>query len=360
MATAFHEEIEQAGVATASSEFLSQVARLSKTKHEHSLMGLLEECGLQVKVTISWLDVGLSRKHPVPRLQHFLKAMSGAGKISSVLLQNHSFADLETFWTRYRESRPNHPVFREHAHHLNRCLPLFLHADEGTGMKRKGLLILQFQPVLAQGSKRAADLNMAGSTYVNRFVHAVLKQSLYNKQKTILYNLLRHWSEDFRDAFRDGVFVSIGDCKEKIYPIVLGLKGDWQGIIKCGRLSRHFMRDAPSNASPAGICHLCQAGRAGFPWHHFRNNAEWLVDPHALDDEPWVHPSPLLLIPCDAGACFFMIDVFHTAHKGVIGDFVASAIAPCLSSLYFSTPVWHPRFMHPFYHFPPFYKFTWI
>ena len=70
------------------------------------------------------------------------------------------------------------------------------------------------------------------------------------------------------------------------------------------------MRDSPSNPSSPEICHLCQAGRAGFPWHHFGDNAAWLLDPQAEYDEPWVHPSPLLLIPCEAGAKFFMIDVF--------------------------------------------------
>ena len=82
MAAAFHEEIEEAGVATASSDFLSQVARLSKTKHEHGLMEILEEWGLQVKVPISWVDVGLPSQRPVLRLQDFLHGLSTAGKIA--------------------------------------------------------------------------------------------------------------------------------------------------------------------------------------------------------------------------------------------------------------------------------------
>ena len=207
------------------------------------------------------------------------------------------------------------------------CLCIFI-AMRARGPTKKGLLIMQFQCIMGKGSRRAADLNLAGSTYVTRLLYTVLRQHHYNRQKSVLYKLLQHWVNDWKDAFHDGICVSVAGKSHTIYPIVLGLKGDWPALIKMGRLNRHFGRDAPASQNPPGICHLCRAGRLGFPWHLNDINAAWLLDPHAQDVEPWNAPSPLVEIPSDSGASFYMIDVFHTLHKGVFGDFAASALDP--------------------------------
>ena len=89
------------------------------------------------------------------------------------------------------------------------------------------------------------------------------------------------------------------------------------------------MRDSPSPANFPGTCHLCQAGRRGLPWHPTDPDSEWLNDPNAERDPPWSRPSPLLRIPSDVGARFFLTDVFHTLPKGIFGELAASALAPC-------------------------------
>ena len=333
LAAAFAAELTAADAVVASSKFLEELARLHTTGHEHRLEVLLERYGLQAPIKTSFYDIGLARQHPVLRIQDVLQGLSKAGKLEEIFLQHHTWEDFREFWSLFRNHRPRHPVFSRHPDpdSLSRCVPIFLHADEGSGQKKKGLLVLQFQPVLAKGSRRSSDLNFAGNTFLNRVVYAVLSTTLYNRKNAVLYQLLDHWAADLSCVFESGVPVIIEGKKVTLFPIVLGLKGDLQGLIKCGRLNRSFLRDAPASLNPPGICHLCQAGRNGFPWHRTDIHAEWLRDPHAFDDEPWSVPSPLLKIPCDLGAKFFLVDVFHTAHKGIMGDFAANCLVTRLN-----------------------------
>ena len=343
LAAAFQEELEDAGSRVESQEFLKSLARLSETGHEHRMGALLEKHGLQAEMTTTWVDIGLASCHPVLRIQDFLRGLSKADKVKEVFLQGHSFADFEAFWKLYAKKDACHPVFTNHGHRLKYAVPLYLHADEGTGQKKKGLLVLQFQPILSKGSRRAADLNTGGSTYLTRALYSVLRVQLYSKKKQVLYKLLESWADDWHSAFFDGIEITVSKRVHRLYPIVLGLKGDWQGLIKIGRLTRHFLRDAPLNPHPVGVCHLCQAGRVGFPWHHNDVDAAWLADVDPEGDLPWLQPSPLLKIPHSSGPQFFLIDIFHTLHKGIYGDFAASALVPVATHWHAFIDVWGSR-----------------
>ena len=288
---------------------------------------VLQQNGLQASIPTTYVDIGLKALHPVLRMQDLLAELSSMGKVGELILQGHTFSDMKHFWKLFRNHHPKHPVFQDHSQRLQYCIPMYLHCDEGTGPKKRGLLVMQYQPVVGQGSRRADDLNTAGSTYRTRMLYSVLSVHLYNKKKTFLFQLLQHWVNDLLDAYHNGVKASMDNGSVQLYPIILGLKGDWAGLAKFGRLSRNFQRDAPSSSNPPGVCHLCQAGRLGFPWHHFEADAAWLTDPHAKDDVPWHHPSPLSQLPSDVAGEFYLIDVFHTLHKGLFGDFAASSLA---------------------------------
>ena len=307
-------------------DFIQSVGRLAETGHEPRIDKILEKYGLQVDINTTYVDIGLDEKHPVLRFGDMMAGFQKAGKVKEMWLQDHNATDFRLFWQHLRARRPRHPVYEHHQHRLDKCIPMYLHADEGTGQKRKGLMILQVQPILGKGSRRADDINFSGSTFLSRMLYSVISAKLFSKNKSVLYKLLDHWADDFARYFYSGIPVVINGRAERLYPIVLGLKGDWQGLIKLGRLNRSFLRDSPQKPCPPGICHLCQAGRSGYPWNEFDSRAAWLVDPHALDDEPWRYPSPLLKIPCDVKARFFMVDIFHTCHKGLMGDFAASAL----------------------------------
>lgn len=107
---------------------------------------------------------------------------------------------------------------------------------------------------------------------------------------------------------------------------VLGLKGDWPALTKLGCLTRHHGREA-SVKDGAGICHLCLAGQRGHEFHIFDYTK---MKASRAPDWPWTKPSSLTtVIPQSPTQLdrFYKVDVFHTGHKGVMGDICANAIA---------------------------------
>ena len=161
LALAFVAELQGSQCEIQSSEFLESMGRLSETGHEHRLATILEKYGLQAPIETSYVNVGLPDLRPVLRFQDVLAGFEKAGQVRKMLLQDHTFEDFRVFWQNLRTHRGQHPVFRHHQQHLEKCIPMFLHADEGAGQKRKSLLVPQVQPVLAQGSRRAEDVNLA-------------------------------------------------------------------------------------------------------------------------------------------------------------------------------------------------------
>ena len=69
---------------------------------------------------------------------------------------------LLTFWSKYKALFPKHQLWsdvQKNGKDLRKCLPLFLHGDEGVHYRKSGLLVLSFQGVVGYGSsKRSKDL----------------------------------------------------------------------------------------------------------------------------------------------------------------------------------------------------------
>ena len=84
----------------------------------------------------------------------------------SHLLGGHTLEEAEgmllTFWSRFRRLFPKHQLWddvQSKGKELKKCIPLFLHGDEGVHYRKSGLLVLSFQGVIGYGSsKRCKDL----------------------------------------------------------------------------------------------------------------------------------------------------------------------------------------------------------
>ena len=309
-----------------SGELLEGMNRLHRTGHTSRLPALLVEHGLQVDVKPTFHNIGLKTDHPVLSISNYITALSDAGKLD-ILFQGHDFTSYLSFWARYKRIKPTHPVFDVFGQDLSHCVPCFLHADEGTSQKKRQILVLQLQPVMGKGSSRSAELNFCGSTYLTRILWSVMQARLYAKSKLPLYALLQVLAQECTDAFNNGLDITLNQRTHRIRLVVLGLKGDWPALTKLGRLTRHHLRDAPKAENPPGICHLCLAGQSLFPWHVCSPDAAWL-ETIGADPLPWTIPSPLANIPQDKSdrASFYLIDLFHTVHKGVFCDIAGSAI----------------------------------
>ena len=332
MAAAMHEELGDSNRID-SSEFLNKAARLHSTGHSNRLPKVFLEHGLQADVPVTYRDIGLKKTHPMVCLRDLVTALDKAGKVHEVSLAGDGPAELKRFWSLYQKEHPGHDVYKTHNGRLSACVPIMLHLDEGTSHKKKSLMILSTQMVCGKGSKRAPGHNFLGSTYLSRLLFSVLLGRTYTKTKAVLYRLLEAWAQDLTDCYYNGITVAGVPGCPKLFPVFIAAKGDWPALVKAGRLVRSFTRDSTAPDAP-GICHLCRAGQLNYEWNAFEDDAAWL---HADPPLPWTTPAPLSGIPQDPNklASFYAIDLFHVSHKGVVGDFVASAIAVQLCGQFF-------------------------
>ena len=334
LADAFWSEISslEGASSIASASFLSEASRLRRTGHENSLTNVLKAYGLQADVAISYKDVGLKNLHPVLSPADFVTCLSNERKLD-ILLMGHTPEQFRDFWKVYQQHNPDHNVFREHATRLNSCVPIYIHCDEGTSVKKRGLMVIQWQSLLGRGSANApgTDVNYLSPSVKTRYLYACMMASTYGTRKNKpLLELTRHLALELRSIFYNGVDVELQpDNVVKLYLIPLGIKGDWSGLAKIGCLSRSHARDAPTKPFGLGICHLCKGGMEHHPWH--KVDFKSMLRARDGVEDPWKHPPPVVEhIPMvrSQAASFFKPDLFHTAHKGVVADACANAIVP--------------------------------
>ena len=112
------------------------------------------------------LDIAVEQEPPLTEFpwlkpSAFLATMSKTNDLHH-LLGGLSLEDakpkLLDFWCKYRQLFPAHDLW-EHADSgakpLHRCLPLYLHGDEGVTYRKDGLLVLSFQGVWGHGSSKS-------------------------------------------------------------------------------------------------------------------------------------------------------------------------------------------------------------
>ena len=320
-----------------SANFLKTASRLSQTGHAYLLSGHFEDYKLAADIPFNYKDVGLGQPHPVLSILDFVKTLDTNGKLD-LLFMGNAPQRYEEFWGKWRARQPHHPIYRAHGDCLGRCVPVMVHADEGTSQKKNGVMIVSVQPVLGHGtSKRKATetvpgVNYLGKSLVTRMLYSVMLARVYSGKKMKnkpLLKLVEHLALELRSAFYEGIPVNLTTACERVYLVPIGMKGDWAALVKCGQLVRHHLRDVSAKKSGAGICHLCLGGQESHNWFDISyDNMEKMRDGAP---PPWSH-EPAIVRHLPLGDPykhhFFRIDVFHTLHKGVFGDIAANAIDP--------------------------------
>ena len=193
-------------------------------------------------------------------------------------------------------------------------------------------MILSSQAILGYGSSRSMDLNFVRNSLLTRILFSVMATRLYSgklKQNEPLLSLVRHMALDLASCFHKPIRVKHEGREFDLRVLPLGLKGDLPALVKLMSLTRHFLRDTWTTSNGPGICHLCTAGQGDAVWHdvsfqtmlRLRQNVPvpWKQEPDLLKELPHSH---------DHKAEFCLLDVFHSIHKGVLGDACANGIAP--------------------------------
>ena len=227
---------------------------------ERDLLSLFRRYGLTIPVKLSTIRCGLLHLHYISAETWFRFLLDD---YPHLLLGGFNSMDprsgllLKSFWETFRESNPDHFVFREHPTNLNRCLPFYWHLDEGTSLRKSAVLVFNLQTAFGcetatvfdskftEGSGRSdADMkrfmvesmchNQRGSSLKTRFLYTIIPKRWYTKKFAFVYDkVLDRLATETAALASEGV--------HGMYPICLGIKGDAPALAKAAHYTRSFM-----------------------------------------------------------------------------------------------------------------------
>lgn len=270
-------------------------------------------------------------------------------------------SQLKAFWAMYRGYNPSHPVFTDHATHLDCTIPIQLFGDEGRGQKRGNFLLWSFAsaiglfdlaedwscdcrdqlrckpPIqldgvqLAQPQPDETDLqraamhmsNYKGHSYVTRHMVFGLPHWCYKSHPWVVDKHMVLLSADLGQCFRQGIDIN----GKQFFAAVIGSKGDMKHQMEFGNLTRSYHTFARGKQQTAYMCSLCYAGARGVPFEDTQDEPTWATTLYAA--RPWNStPNILLHLPHNRNEAeeFFQLDTFHLVKVGLGRDLCGSGI----------------------------------
>ena len=254
---------------------------------------------------------------------------------------------LRAFWWSYEKEDSEHSVFENHRENLAFCIPYFLYLDEGRSYRKSPVMIIAWESLFGQQTRRVfKDQNSGvhfandeehfiacldgqqhtgkGSSLTSRFLITAIPHQWYRKSKKVDRSHVFHGTVDeiakqCRKLFFDGVQDRAGN---RWYGVLVGVKGDSPALAKIGRLTASFMNLGRNRR----MCHLCCAGRENVPWEDFGENSVWKGT--VCSERPWRQPSEILQIPFVSSTpeILYRNDPFHVIKLGIGRHFTASCV----------------------------------
>ena len=207
------------------------------------------KAGLRLDVELAYAHVGSQRDHPYIPVASWIQALDKANRLGHLVgcstkeLPEH----LTSYWSKFKQIHGNHQVFEQQLP-LDRCLPVYLHGDEGTTMKKDGALVISFQTALGRGTSKnkvgnvignnaEQKLNFIGHAYESRFLIVAALKEDYRNNPDVFQQFLKVAVDSLDDASRRGVLLQSGQL---LYPIPVGHKGDWSYLVPCIEVGLSF------------------------------------------------------------------------------------------------------------------------
>ena len=208
-----------------SSEFLTMATRLSTTGHENRLSDQFGSYGLSADIPVKNVDVGLKAMHPVLPVSNTVQTLAANRKLDLLLMGNRQ-KEFEAFWSEWRKLDKHHPIYDVHPASLGSCIPVAVHCDEGTTLKKKGIMVISWQCLMGRGTTKRKSTqqepgcNMVGHSLTSRFLWSVMLTRLYTGKKLKnrpLHTLIEHLSQELSDAFYYGCEVSLSEESQRFF-----------------------------------------------------------------------------------------------------------------------------------------------
>ena len=285
-------------------------AHLSKSDKESIFLKQVVNIGACLDIPVSEIDLpSLEGKHycldiravAEYTLHHYpLKLLAG--------LDVEEFKnELLMFWGAFKHIYPSHPVFRSHSGRLDACIPVKVHIDEGTGLRKRPVYQFSWGPIMSC-SRASWNRYFFWSCITNESY----KQwhCGYEKGNKILDELAAHFADQARSVFERPITSKSG---LDVYLVFVGHEGDLPAQAR----SHHLVRNL--NCLPNPLCPWCNADDRNLPFSDFKPTAKWR---HTIGNErPWNSESPLHSIPGAHSEEFLCKDLFHLCHLGAVRGF---------------------------------------
>ena len=150
---------------------------LNSRIEEHIVARAFAKHGLRFKVELAFGHVGRQRDFPYIPVSEWIRCLDKAGQLDRLVGCKGDFSSsLRQYWDRFEKAHPSHQVFelaKAGLVSLHQAVPVYLHGDEGTTLKKDGALVISFQSPLGKGtsSSKMGDLE-GGPHHLNFLGHA--------------------------------------------------------------------------------------------------------------------------------------------------------------------------------------------
>ncbi|CAE7501520.1 ttn-1 [Symbiodinium sp. CCMP2456] len=295
------------------------LAHNSTSDKESVFLGNVQALGFMLQCPVSMKTVQFPtgpKAHPVLSMKAL--ATEILRDYPRLLFFGHEYTDLKRventladFWERFRHTWPDHDIYITHHNNLSRCIPIRVHADEGTSFRRAAIYQQSWGPVLKAGA----------ASFLHCFFYTAMLADEYKDDNAgyaagnkTLDSLMKHFVQDAKECYMNGVPSRNG----KFFLVLIRLEGDLPAQGKLTHSARNYTND------PNPMCPWCLADGKEVPFGDFRRTARWR---ETLDCEPpWGSSSPLHDLPGGEDVRFISRDLFHISHLGIARTCVASVI----------------------------------
>ena len=198
-----------------------------------SFLGTLQSWGYVLPIELKTFPIfDQDRKHtcvPVRALAEYIANTCPERLLGGYNLESLSDFQLllQHFWTAYKVVNGEHPVFEQKRDLLKNCVPIKVHTDEGTGLRKSAIYQYSWGPVIAK--------NM--STINRYFFFACIFHEQYRRHHAgyeignmVLDDLMGEMAKQITDLYHSGI--KIGG--QQFFLVLTGLEGDLPSQARVG------------------------------------------------------------------------------------------------------------------------------
>ena len=336
--------------ASAASSGVGQWANIRESNSERDAQRLIQKHGFTLDFFLDKMVIGqetIPWINPKTWLKFFLRNKIWCQLCGLSPDEAHLAGPTWTrFWGNWKQLYPNFGLFSLPGIDLSRTAAVYIHGDEGRGLKRSAYMVTNIQSALGQGSGPQArkhknisgdigdtfrlKLNNLQSSYLTRLITLLVPKSMYDNDDThdIYLDMVDVLCQALDELLMDGIVDSDG---HRYRLCVIGVKGDLPYLSRVSFSERAYNRAV--NGGKKGICHLCLAGTPNIPYE-CAGARKPIWEASLGTTIPWKTESPFTKwLVCDEAfpAMLYRFDIWHIFHLGLGRAYIASTLVLLLS-----------------------------